>query len=63
MKRKDVSQWESQWMSPRRREEIATERMELEKQRHTNGWRRNYLSFASAAVIALLIAALLQAGK
>jgi hypothetical protein len=52
MKHQDATaEWESQWMSQRQRDEILTERLELERARHTTGWRRNYFAFAVFVVV------------
>ncbi|MDM0035172.1 hypothetical protein QTI33_23760 [Variovorax sp. J22P271] len=48
--------WESQWSSARRREQLATERQHLEQERYVAGWRRN---LAVLAVMVVVLAVLL----
>jgi hypothetical protein len=55
MKHKEVSEWESQWTSDRRLEQIATQRAELEDMLHSVGWRRNYVVLSALVVGALFL--------
>lgn len=57
MKQRQVAEWESQWTSQRRRDQIATEIAALEQERHHAGWRRNYVFFAGLviAIMATLV--------
>ena len=49
--KQQLNDWESEWMSARRREQLATERQQLEQEKYAAGWRRN-----------LVVAALVVAG-
>lgn len=46
--------WESQWSSARRRENLATERQHLEQERYVAGWKRN-LAIVAVLVVGLAV--------
>lgn len=49
--KQNLNDWESQWSSARRREQLATERQQLEEDRYVAGWRRNLAVFAVLIVV------------
>ena len=49
--KQNISEWESEWSSARRREQIATERQQLEQEQYVAGWKRNLAVLAVLVVV------------